>query len=258
MMNEITSCVLACLLFLGASLAIARNTQFNMGMALEFGEPASSILGIYYDTAPEDSITIQNQKFLCEVIKDGDYIHFTADFIVGPRYKLVPFDSVFVSVYIPNWYSSGHALMVLNDIKTGQHYYLNSFLLSDYNNFIYSQRIQNLNDFIKLANTFIILSNIRSNIYFIESFNDFIYAERRETPFCLDPYYKNLERLFADRVNKATVDTLGDSIRVSLFVEYLSEWDIEKFILNFQGPKITKIDSTLAIDGKEISKIIGP
>jgi|WetSurMetagenome_2_1015567.scaffolds.fasta_scaffold20391_3 hypothetical protein len=221
-----------------------KNGRNNWGSSLEFSDdPRSTFLGLFFNPAPEDSITNSNENLLRSNIRGlSGYEDSTRWIKVGRRFKLIDTESCFVSIYDPDWtYDMGNAIFVLNDLKGNERYILNNFQIEDFNKLIRTRSFVSTINYYSLTELYVILNNIEENIFFI-NYKGELYVDYLGYYLSVDRKEEKAIIKFDASMEAPSIRVDSSSVVVTMFAYYPSLMQINKIVCNFTDGEIKDVN----------------
>jgi hypothetical protein len=231
---------------------------YHIGNSLEFGDPQSSFVGLFYEDGKIDSLTLSNQRFLSEYMKlKGHTPLAPEDFSPGRRYKLVMLDSVFIS----NYYEGNHCSFksseyILNDLKSGGQFELYDFGRNDFNELISRQTFTEPIDYLLLAKLYEVLSSFEYSIDFVRSEYDVEFAYDRDMIWADEKESSAIMDICKNKIEAPKIEFADNKYFVTFYTYSSYSMNVEKTTIAFWGREIVHEDSRLVVSGDEIRKYV--
>jgi hypothetical protein len=231
---------------------------YHIGYGLEFGDPKSTFVGLFYEDGKIDSLTLSNQKFLCEYMKLRGYSDvIPEDYCPGRRYKLIMLDSVFISNYYRGYHCSfKDSDFILNDLKNGGRYNLNNFTRSDFNTLISRQSLTEPVDYLCLAKLYMVLSSFEWAVDFIRCEFDVEFAYGRDMIWFDERELRAVADICKNKIEAPKIEFADNKRFVSFYTYSASSMSIEKITVVFWGREIVYESTSLIVSGDEIRKYV--
>jgi hypothetical protein len=253
MMRFISFLFLAVIIADGTAYSIPR-TNYHYGAGLEFGEVSSTFLGLFYEVSPNDSLTRANQQFLYETDPWApEYEYKPETYQAGRRYKVIAFDSVFISIYNPQYQCAFLTpYIVLNDLKYGGRYNMRNFTLENYNELIGKQYISKPINYPLLAKLYLVLKSVNDDIYFPEYDYELSEILQKDWFSPINREQNNyLYNIALDKIENTEIDSSGQLVSVS-FCVYDHGMNIRRVRIFFNDTTLLDGISATLICGKDL------
>ncbi len=231
--------------------------EFNEGTSLEYAHPQSTFFGLFSEMNFVDNLTISNRNFICMQLKLLKGIECASeDSMPGRRYKIVRLRSSYVSICVP-WHSlQGSPFFILNETETNKAYLLETFSLNDYNSLIAVQDFQKPYDYKYLAQLFIVLSHIKTCLYFLESPSDLSIVLDQTNLGLTKNQFSLIDSLCKGNLLRTSMSITDKTIEISCYLFDLETYSVIKSSCYFEGLVLLKTDSVTVINSKEIYKVL--